>query len=81
MSITSPVMKPASSLARNTTAAAMSAGSPSRPTGMRPARSAMPATMSVLISAGASAFEVMPSAAYSVAIDLASAMIAAFEAP
>src|SRR5581483_7726620 len=80
-SITSPVMYPAGAEQRYATIAATSSGCPSRPTGISPTRSRMPATMSVSIRAGASALAVMPCSAYSLAIDFAITMIPALEAP
>ena len=61
-------MKEEDSDNRNSAALATSLASPSLPTGILSAKSAIPFTMSVLISAGARAFEVTPKGAYSVAI-------------
>src|SRR5690606_38080329 len=82
---TCPVIYDASSEARKQTAAAMSSGVPSRPSGMRSAQaacapSARPRVMSVSIMPGATAFTVMPREATSRASAFVNPMSPAFDA-
>lgn len=85
MSITSPVMKPASGEAGNITACATSSGSQNRPTGIaascvcRCASVSCSETIGDITQAGAMAFAVTPSPAPSRAMEKISQIIAAFK--